>query len=186
MALCEKILIAGFSGAGKSTLLRALKASAPDGWESFEDLDHLILKKRGKEHKNLAALIDEVGWEKFRLWERQELEGWLKEEGKGVLALGGGTLTPLLWELYGQSRKIRTFFLDTPFEICWDRLSLDKENPRPLLLKGKNALREIYDERVKIFNQIPSRLAGEASVSELAQAVWKSADPETFKHTQGR
>ena len=79
MAKCEKILICGFSGAGKTSLMRELEFSAPDSSWSFADLDQLILKsRRGKE---LATVIETHGWEKFRLWERQELEGWLKEEG---------------------------------------------------------------------------------------------------------
>lgn len=106
MALCEKILIAGFSGAGKSTFLEELRKTAPAGWSSFEDLDELILMNTKKKYAKLADLIDEQGWEAFRLLERQTLEGWLKDEEKGVLALGGGTLTPLVWDLYKRGSKI--------------------------------------------------------------------------------
>lgn len=173
MAVCEKILIAGFSGAGKSSLLRALKPAAPRDWELFDDLDQLVLKNHGKGYSNLASLIKTNGWEKFRLWERQSLEGWLKEEGKGVLALGGGTLSPLIWELFGKSRKIKFCYLDVPFEVAWQRLNLDTNEPRPLIQLGKNKLQELYEERSKVFSQIEWKLDGQINLNKLAQEFWK-------------
>jgi shikimate kinase len=158
MAKCEKILLAGFSGAGKTTFLKELEFGAPEtDWE-YADLDRLILKSRGKGLKTLAEIIERDGWEKFRLYERQELEGWLKEEGKGVLALGGGTLSPLLYDLYKGSRKVGICYLHAPFEDCWERLHFAESEPRPLVLKGKAELMKIYQERQMIFGQIPWRI----------------------------
>jgi len=74
MALCDKILIAGSSGAGKTSLVRALRSSATEDWDHFDDLDDLILKNHGKGLPSIADLIEAHGWEKFRLWERQELD----------------------------------------------------------------------------------------------------------------
>ena len=173
MALCEKILIAGFSGAGKSSLLRALKPAAPEDWEAFDDLDQLIMKAHGKKHKNLAALIEEVGWEKFRLWERQQLEGWLKEEGKGVLALGGGTLSPLVWELFGKQRKIKFLYLEAPFETLWMRMQFETDEPRPLLQLGQMKLAELLEERKKVFNQISWKLDGTRNLTDLTKQFWE-------------
>ncbi len=172
MALCEKILIAGFSGAGKSSLLTALKADAPEDWEHFDDLDRIVLKNSGKGHANLASVIETHGWEKFRLWERQALEGWLKDEGKGVLALGGGTLSPLVWELFGKSRKIQFCYLSIPFELAWERLNLDTNAPRPLVQLGKSRLQEIFEERLGIFNQIEWKLDGQRPLAENSKNFW--------------
>lgn len=174
MALCEKILIAGFSGAGKSSLLRALKPSAPEDWDLFDDLDSLILKTYGKNHSTLSELIEEVGWEKFRLWERQLLEGWLKEEGKGVLALGGGTLSPMVWELFGKNRKIKFCYLKVPFEVAWARLNFQSDEPRPLVQLGKIQLQKIFQEREIIFNQIEWKLDGTKNLTSLVQEFWKA------------
>ncbi len=175
MTNSSKILIAGFSGSGKTSLLHEARNIAPSDWESFEDLDQLILKSRGKGHKDLASLIETHGWEKFRLWERQELEGWLKEEGKGVLALGGGTLSPLVWELFRTSRKIKFCYLDTDFETCWKRLTQEGEEKRPLVLRGKAELSTIYLERQKIFEQIPWKLknSDEVDLKQLAREFWQ-------------
>ncbi|HXH76369.1 MAG TPA: shikimate kinase [Bacteriovoracaceae bacterium] len=158
MALCEKILIAGFSGAGKTSFLKEIEKTAPAGWERFDDLDELVLKNRGEGHKNLAGLIQEVGWEKFRLWERQELEGWLKESGKGVLALGGGALSLMVWELYKNSKKVQFCYLKADFEDCWERLTRVGEEARPMVMKGEDELRLIYNEREAIFSQIPWKI----------------------------
>lgn len=172
---CEKILITGFSGAGKTSFLKEIEFQAPDTDWDFQDLDLLIMKSRGKGHKNLASVIEAHGWEKFRLWERQELEGWLKQEGKGVLALGGGTLNQLLFDLYKPSRKVGFCFLTTPFEDCWERLQLETSEPRPLIKLGELALRELYQERLKVFEQIPWRIENKkgTDLSVISKKFWE-------------
>jgi shikimate kinase len=173
MASCEKILIAGFTGAGKTSLVRALKSSAPEDWDFFDDLDQLILRKRGKTFSSLSQLIEAEGWEKFRLWERQELESWLKDEGKGVLALGGGALSPLVWELFGKNKKIKFCHLKVPFETAWGRLIGDTEEPRPLVQLGKGKLQDLFTERNRIFDQIPWELDGTKNLQTLTREFWE-------------
>ncbi|MBA2403582.1 MAG: hypothetical protein H0V66_02325 [Bdellovibrionales bacterium] len=172
MALCEKILIVGFSGAGKTSLIRALKASVPEHWDHFDDLDQVILKARGQGFNSLSQLIDAKGWETFRLWERQELEGWLKQPGPGVLALGGGALTPLVWEIFGQNKKIKFCHLNVSFETAWQRVTGDSEI-RPLVQLGKLKLQELYEERKALFNQVRWQLNGHQSLQVLAAEFWK-------------
>lgn len=175
MAIREKILIAGFSGSGKTTLLNALKNSAPEGWELFDDLDQLILKDLRGKFKTLAQYIETVGWEEFRKKERQIFEGWIKDEDKGVLALGGGTVTPLLLELFGKARKLQWVYLEADFKTCWDRLIKDQDRePRPLVKLGEIALEKIYLERKMIFEQIPFKLqnTNSTSMEMLASTVW--------------
>lgn len=174
----EKILLAGFSGSGKSTLLKELEQTAPDESWHFADLDQLVLKSRGKGAKTLAQVIERDGWDQFRRYERQELEGWLKEEGPGVLSLGGGTLSPLLWELYKSSRKVGICYLHASFEECWQRLQLDKEE-RPLVLLGKAALEKIYQERQLVFGQVPWKLENfeNKPAKQLAAEFWELVFP---------
>lgn len=176
MAKCEKILLAGFSGAGKTTFLKELEFGAPENDWEFADLDQLVLKSRGRGASTLAQIIERDGWEKFRLYERQELEGWLKEEGKGVLALGGGTLTQLLYDLYKQSKKVGICYLHASFEDCWERLHFENSEIRPLVQKGKAELAKVYQERQAVFGQIHWRIENSkgCDLSILAKIFWES------------
>ena len=178
MALCEKILIAGFSGAGKSTFLEELKKTAPSEWSSFEDLDELILMNSKKKYSNLAALIEEKGWDAFRLLERQTLEAWLKDDEKGVLALGGGTLSPMVWELFRKSSRLKWVHLKADFETCWSRLNLDVDEPRPLVKLGQLELQRIYQERMKIFEQLPIIIENNdgTDLNLKARKLWSDLD----------
>lgn len=171
MALCEKILLAGFSGSGKSTLIRALRANPPEGWTEFDDLDQLVFRRHGKGAKDLADLIASSGWDKFRLWERQELDGWLKDEGKGVLALGAGAFTPMVWQMYGPSRKIKFCYLKTPFEICWQRL-MKTDEVRPLAQKGIEQLNQVYLERKPVYENIEWVISNDekTTIKDLVEA----------------
>lgn len=171
MAKCEKILIAGFSGAGKTSFLQELKGSAPESSWSFSDLDQMVVSRH---KKDIPGIVEEHGWEKFRLWERQELEGWLKEEGKAVLTLGGGALTQILLDLYGPIRKIGILYLHASFEDCWARLNLEGAEVRPLVQLGKGELHRIYQERQKIFSQISWKLENPQGkdLRTLAHEFW--------------
>lgn len=171
----RKILIAGFTGAGKSSFLEALEKSNESDWV-FSDLDQLILRNHGKNHPNLGSLIQAVGWEKFRLWERQAFESQIKSEEREVMALGGGTLSPLLWELYGNSRSLMFCHLSIPFEIAWNRIMNDKSNSRPLIQSGKSELQKIYEKRMEIFLQIPWQLEGTLPLNTLTKLFWEKVN----------
>lgn len=172
MAKCEKILIAGFSGAGKSSFLKELEKSAPDSSWTFNDLDLLVVKNHRSQE--IASLIAEHGWEKFRLWERQTLESWLKEEGKGVLSLGGGALSSSVLSLYANHPKVKICYLHCSFEECWRRLQLPLGAIRPLVNLGKGELHRIYLERQKIFDQVPWRINNDygCNLKMLAERLW--------------
>lgn len=172
MAKCEKIMICGFSGAGKTSLMRELEFTAPDSSWHFADLDQLILKAH--KEKELANVIETHGWDKFRLWERQALEGWLKEDGPGVLSLGGGTLTQFLLDLYKPIRKIKICYLHAPFNDCWERLHLEGSEPRPLVKLGKGELHRVYEERQLVFQQVEWKLQNPmgTDITNLVKLFW--------------
>lgn len=169
---CEKIVLCGFSGSGKTTLLKELEFLSPFPDWLFRDLDQMIMTS--KHTKELSTLIEEHGWEKFRLWERQEFEGFLKEDSCGVLALGGGALTQLILDLYLPSRKVRFCHVVSSFEDCWERLHLEGATARPLVKLGKSELHKIYMEREKIFSQISWKIRnpkGE-NLETLVKKIW--------------
>lgn len=172
MARCEKIFIAGFSGSGKSALLRELSNREADDWK-YLDLDREILKSY-PQFTTLSELIAGLGWEKFRLLERQGIESFLKETGKGVMSLGGGAFTPLIWNLYGQHPKIKFCYLYSSFSDCWQRLIEDNEEPRPLAQEGREKLRELYEARLATYELIPWKIVNSmsSSLEELAHKFW--------------
>lgn len=170
MAFCDKILIVGFSGAGKTTLLKNLTGE----FERVDDLDQLVFKAHGKGFKDLAQLIETEGWEKFRLWERQAIDGWLKEEGKGVLALGGGAFTPLLFELYSVSKKIKFCHLRVSFETALKRLKLDMV-VRPLMQEGEAKFKSVFVERSKIYSVVSWVIDAEQAPEKVRAEFLKDA-----------
>ncbi|HXH30401.1 MAG TPA: shikimate kinase [Bacteriovoracaceae bacterium] len=174
MAVCRKIMIAGFSGAGKSTLLEELKRTAPSEWVDFSDLDQVIFRKYGTGKQTLADLIASVGWPTFRLWESEEIKLWSGLESTGVLALGGGSVSQDILDSYSTDKKIKICHLFAPFETCYRRLVEDQQHPRPLLVKGRSDLEKIYLERQAILAQIPwviSNVPGKKP-EDLSKEFW--------------
>jgi shikimate kinase len=169
---CKKILLCGFSGSGKTSLLKELQLSAPDSKWIFSDLDQMILKK--KNYHEVSELVATHGWDKFRQWERQELEEWLTFEGNGVLALGGGALTLSLLNAHRQGKKICFCYLESTFADCWKRLHSSSTELRPLIKLGEAEFYRIYLEREKIFSLITWKMTNyeNCDLKILAQNFW--------------
>lgn len=149
--LSMKILICGFMGCGKSTLLQKVKESNP----SLEclDLDEEILRIYNEASSQilieLGLVIRLIGWEKFRALEYQGLESVLKRDNV-LVALGGGTLTQQGLDLAKKEKAILVW-LNTDFDTCYQRVRSDKN--RPLSVKTKEELREIYNSREALYSQ---------------------------------
>lgn len=107
-------------GCGKSTVGRQLAKLSGRG---FTDMDEYIEKKAGM---TIPEIFEKHGEPYFR-----ELEtGVLKELSgrEAVVATGGGAL--LSEENAAVARENgRTVFIDTPFEICYDRIKDDENRP---------------------------------------------------------
>lgn len=119
------IVITGFMGCGKSKVARdlALRRNVV-----MIDLDHWITRRVGR---SPAQLIDEDGERAFRAIETNELRELLQSGEAGVIALGGGAwIEEANRELIDQF-SCTSIWLDTPFEICWERITASEED-RPL------------------------------------------------------
>lgn len=142
-----RYFICGFSGAGKTTLLRKMKASGKHPDHLFIDLDEWILSQNS-DYDSLGAIIEGKGWEWFRNNEKEELGNLLKSPNIWI-ALGGGTLNEELAQHLSEREDVKGYWLDTDFDTCWKRIQNDQN--RPLVRKGREALKHLYEERVELY-----------------------------------
>jgi len=128
--LTQPLFLCGMMGSGKSTIGRTLaqKLSVP-----FQDLDHLIVEKSGK---NIAEIFESEGEESFREIERN-LIIQLAQTAEGIIALGGGTL---------QNQQITDHvklngwlvFLDCKPDTLYNRLKESSNRPMISSLSEEN------------------------------------------------
>ena len=155
-----KVLL-GFMGAGKSTIARNL---APD----FVDMDTLIEERLGM---SIARFFEEKGEAAFRQVEEEVLADLLKTDK--VISTGGGiVISPRTRDLLKQHPE--NIYLKADFETLYQRISLDKDNQRPLFLNNsKEDLEAIFNERQIWYEEVASqivdvsRLSPEEIIEEL-------------------
>jgi shikimate kinase len=119
------IVITGFMGCGKSKVARELARRRN---AVMVDLDEWITARVGR---NPAQLINEDGERAFREIETNALRELLQSGEAGVIALGGGAWIENVNRDLIDEYSCTTIWLDTPFEICWQRISASEED-RPL------------------------------------------------------
>ena len=125
MKRTQMIVITGFMGCGKSQVARELarRLNVP-----MIDLDDRITATEGR---TPAQLITEAGEPAFRAIETNTLRELLQESEAGVIALGGGAwIESANRDLIDQFGCL-TIWLDAPFALCWERISVSDE-VRPL------------------------------------------------------
>lgn len=157
MSSAEIIFLYGPSGSGKSSLGRQL---AQDLDLSFFDLDKSIQASSGL---TIPQIFESEGEASFRRRETEELAKVI-QEGKGVIALGGGALTaPEARRLAETSGTI--LLLNAPFEVLLSRLQqaqqgpLDEVEERPLLSGDLAArLQEMLQRRRDHYASFPLSL----------------------------
>ena len=144
------IVIVGFMGCGKTEVARALarRLDLP-----VVDLDDVIAKDQGR---TAAQLIRQDGEPVFRSIETKALHELLASGKHGVIALGGGA-----WITEANRRLIEQYgsvsvWLDTAFELCWDRISASAED-RPLGRTRQQA-EELYHMRQPVYQQARIRV----------------------------
>ena len=155
-----KVLL-GFMGAGKSTIARGLD---PD----FVDMDSLLEDRLGMP---IARFFEEKGEAAFRQIEEEVLADLLKTDQ--VISTGGGiVISPRNRALLKQNPD--NIYLKADFETLYQRISVDKDNQRPLFLNNsKEDLAAIFDERQAWYEEVASqivdvsRLSPEEIIEEL-------------------
>jgi shikimate kinase len=125
--LDRSIVLVGMMGSGKTSIGRRL-AKALD-WP-FQDADWAIEDAAGTSISNIFA---EIGEEAFRRSERQVIARLIDEQGRQVLALGGGSFVAEETRLLIKERAI-SIWLDSDIGTLVRRTS--RRDDRPLLKAG--------------------------------------------------
>lgn len=137
------IYLCGFMGCGKSTVGALL---AQKSGLKFTDLDDYIEEK---EQMSIPEIFAQKGEGYFREREAQAVKELSAENT--VVACGGGTI------INDNSARIArengtVFFLDIPFDVCYDRIKDDTH--RPLVANNtKEQLFEIFSKRHDIYQK---------------------------------
>ena len=160
-----QIFLVGFMACGKTTVgpLLAEKLNRP-----FIDLDVLIEAQAGC---TIFEMILQHGEAPFRALEADTLLR-VAEGQPLIIAPGGGAITNAsnraLMKKYGL-----TLWLDTPFEICWQRIMSDGAT-RPLAPDEKTA-RERYASRLPLYQDSDMRVVIQATDTPEAIALHAAA-----------
>ena len=140
MKLHGPIVIIGFMACGKTEVARALAARLG---LALVDLDDKIAKLHGR---SAAQLIIDEGEPTFRAIETQTLSETLESHTRSLIALGGGAwITEENRKLINAHRGV-TVWLDTPFEVCWQRIEAAAED-RPLGRTRSEAEQRFHQRR---------------------------------------
>lgn len=140
----KNIVLTGFMGSGKTTLGKYIANNLN---MKYADTDESI--KRFLE-SSISEVFDKKGEEYFRDIEHQICEKLSPLDGY-IISTGGGTLL-YEWNLNLFIRKSLIIFVNTPFEICYQRII---NTDRPIATKKtKQELKEMYDMRVNTYKDI--------------------------------
>lgn len=135
----RRIVILGFMACGKTTVGEELARQLNCG---FVDLDSFINSQQGR---SPAEIITQDGQAAFRELETLALRDVLQDREAHVIALGGGTWLKAANRTMVALFDCITVWLDTPFEICWKRIS-NSATVRPLAPNHETA-RKRFEER---------------------------------------
>lgn len=146
--LPARIALIGFMGSGKSTVGALL---ARELGYSFVDVDERIEREQGRSIRQIFAV---EGEELFRRLESEALE-ILASERRIVAAAGGGA--PVRPENHSFfTRAAMTFYLHVSFGEFLRRTGADPA--RPLLLRGQQELRTLYQGRLAAYERLGRRV----------------------------
>jgi len=159
------IVITGFMGCGKSKVAHelALRRNAV-----MMDLDEWITTRVGR---SPAQLINEEGEPAFRVIETNALRELLQIDEAGVIALGGGAWIEEANRELIDEYDCTSIWLDTPFEICWQRITASEED-RPLGRTREDAEeRYILRRPVYALAQLHIPVGAEETVDNLVDRI---------------
>lgn len=160
--MSETVYLCGFMGCGKTTVGRLLSSMLE---LPYCDMDDHIEKTLGM---SIPDIFEEKGEEYFRRRETEAVS--VLGEAGGVISCGGGAM---LREVNAQAAKKfgKVVFIDTPFDVCWQRIADDKG--RPIVMRNtKESLEVVYDERYPLYKgNCDICVSGEGTPEEIAGRI---------------
>lgn len=149
-------------GCGKTTVGKLLAQKLACG---FFDMDAYITEK---EKMEIPQIFAEKGEKYFREAETAAIRALA--EKNGVIACGGGAM------LKKENADIASaagtvVYIDVPFEVCYSRISGDKN--RPIVMNNtKEELEIIYDGRAPVYSENASvTVSGDGSADDIAERI---------------
>ena len=163
----RRIVILGFMACGKTTVGAELARQLNCG---FVDLDSFISHREGR---SPAEIITQDGQAAFRELETLALRDVLQERQAHIIALGGGTWLKAANRTMIALFDCLTFWLDTPFETCWERIE-NAKTPRPLAPDRETASKRL-EERRPFYALAERRIAvgAEDSVERIVEKLFR-------------
>ncbi len=164
----QRVVVTGFMGSGKSSVAEELARKLGC---AFVDLDQTITRLSGH---TPAQIITEEGEQKFRELETRQLRNLLATNSAMVVALGGGTWASQINRELIVGSDALTIWLDTPFELCWQRIEASDEI-RPLA-RSREQSQELFNQRRASYSLADIRVSVRASdtVDSLADTITTS------------
>ena len=151
-------------GCGKTAVAKILAAELK---REMVDLDQRITNLQGR---TPAALISEEGEQSFRSIETQTLDELLQSGFEGVISLGGGCWIQSTNRALLAESRVMTVWIDTPFEVCWQRIEAAQE-VRPLA-RTKEQAKALFDRRRGIYELADIRIStSNESAEHIAEQV---------------
>ena len=157
----KPIAIVGFMGCGKTAVAQMVAA---DLERPMADLDDLVIERHGR---TPAEIISIDGESAFRSIETNLLGQLLKSGFVGVLSLGGGAWIESATRKLLAENAALTIWLDTPFDVCWQRIEAAEEI-RPLAPTREQA-KLLFDQRCQIYSLAKIHL--KCSTNESLESV---------------
>ncbi len=158
----KTVFLCGFMGCGKSTVGRVLADMLGC---VCTDMDSFIEKEEGMK---ISEIFSEKGEDYFRKCETEAVKT-LGKKG-GVIACGGGAMLKEENAEAAASAGV-VVYIDTPYEICWERISGDTSRPI-VMANTKESLEALYNTRAALY-KAHSQICidGSKSPVEIARSV---------------
>jgi shikimate kinase len=157
----ERVILIGFMGSGKTSVGRLLASRL--GWD-FVDTDAEIETRVGA---RVTEIFRSRGEAAFRDLEAGILASLRDREGV-VIATGGGAPTQRANAAFFSSPHAAVFYLQVSLETALQRTGENRD--RPLLARGKDAVRALYEGRLALYQSLGSAVRTDGRTPDVIAA----------------